>query len=88
MASTLSINKVSGVLSFSVDGLAARRFFGATGNYQPDTAGTNIVITVGNYQSVSPALQVSVPYTGLTVNGQTPPNMTTALTLLNAVFSS
>ncbi len=88
MATTLALRKVSGVISASVDGATLRYFFGATGNYQADTAGTNVLVTIGPNQGLSPALQVNVPYGGVSVNGQTASSMSTALVLLNALFGT
>ncbi len=88
MASTLVITKQSGVLFLSVDGLPARGFFGSSGNYQLSTDGLSVVITIGGYQSVSPALQVSIPCTGLTVGTTVATSGANAVQLLNAIFGT
>lgn len=87
-SSSVVITKVSGVLFVAVDSLPAKAFFGATGNYQFSTDTTTVVITVGNYQSTTPVLNVQVPWTGLRVGTSTPTTYSQATTLLNAIFGS
>lgn len=83
MATTLSIYKISGVLFVAEDALNPKSYFGAAGNYQFATDDTTVIITIGSYQ-------VSVPYTGLRIgaSAQAPTTVTTAKTLLNAIFAS
>ncbi len=88
MASTLVIIKQSGVLSLSVDGLDARYFFGASGEYQFSTDTTYVTVSIGNAGSRRSIFEVQVPWTGLTVGSQVASSYLTAKTLLNAIFGT
>ena len=88
MASTLTITKTSGVLFLSVDGLAARSFFGASGEFQFSTDGLYVTIAIGNAGSHRSIFEVQLLWTGLTVGTSVPTTLSSANTLLNAIFGT
>lgn len=81
-----NISKVSGVI-FVTDGTnQPKSYFGANGSYTvwDDLLGVRITIRSGINNPDTYNLALS----DITVNGQTPANITTLKVLLNAVFGS
>ena len=77
----INIQKTSGVVRITQTTGYPRSYFGLTGTYNPNPNGTGVNIQIGgdSYQ---------IALSDLQVNGQTPVNMTTALTLLNSIFGT
>lgn len=78
---TINFQKISGVVTVTQTAGQQRSFFGLTGSYNPDAAGTGFVIQIGS----SP---FNVSLTDLRVNGQAPATMSDAQALLNSIFGS
>lgn len=80
----VTLSKVSGVLIITQTA-GAGKYYAATAitsaKFNPNNTANGVNITIGgdNY---------SIPLTDLTVNGQVPTTMTTALVLLTSLFSS
>jgi hypothetical protein len=74
-----NFTKTSGVIKITPTGEQPQMFFGVTGKVI--TLGNNINLTVGEKE-------FNFPYTDITVNGQVPSSLTTAMTLLNSIFGS
>lgn len=82
---TTNIAKISAVINVTVDTNEPRYFFGQTGNYYFNSAQDTVFIQIGN----SPGINLyAVALADLRVNGQSAPTVTTAKTLLNAIFGT
>lgn len=76
----INVRKISGVVSVQQDSNTPKYYFGLTGKYTA-LPNNDIQIQIGGDSFV-------IPMTNLKVNGQTPSTITTAFTLLNAIFGS
>lgn len=74
-----NITKISGVVKVTPTGGQPFMYFGPIGTIK--TQGNNIYLKVNNDEYI-------FPYTDLTVNGQIPSSLTTAMTLLNSIFGT
>lgn len=76
-----NITKTSGVISIRQDSNIPKYYFGISGKFtvQPNNDDIQIQISNDSY---------TIKFSDLRVNGQTPSTVTTALTLLNAIFGS
>jgi len=86
---TLTITKTSGVIFIRQGAVTnnPKSYFGATGHYQASTDNTTIFITICTAGQTKPD-EYTVAYGDLTVGTSVPPNMNTALVLLNSIFGS
>ncbi len=83
---TTNISKTSGVIFVTVGTAQPRSYFGANGSYIVWDDLTGVILTIRS--GINPPDTYSIALADLQVNGQTPPDISNAKILLNAVFGT
>lgn len=79
--SAINITKISGVVIITQTTGKPKSYFGVRGSYIPSSDGLSVNVLIGQDSLL-------IALTDLQVNGQSPVNMGTALTLLNSIFGT
>lgn len=77
----INFSKVSGVIRVQTDTALPKSYISQPTRFYPNPAGDGFIIFIGDDS-------YSVLYTNMQVNGQAPSTMTTASTLLTALFGT